>query len=245
MRRIVAPKTLDEICNEWDCLCNKRHELIEAGRDISLSAVTAPCILDAISMESPSNVLDVGCGTGYVTNLIAERVCPCVGIDASSKSIEVAKESYSSSKLWFYNSTIASFNSDTMFDMCISNMALSSDPCWVDSLENVFRLLEDRGLFLIMLPHPCFWARHWGIQEEPWFDYNEELYIEHDFSITLAKSLGKTTYIHRPLHHYINNLVNVGFEILGITEPYPYKKTPLNYSYDFPRFLLIKCRKKK
>ena len=96
-----------------------------------------------------------------------------------------------------------------------------------------------------MIPHPCFWPKYWDFEKAPWFDYNREIYIEHDFSISLVKSLGKATFIHRPLEMYISAIADADYYIEGLKEPYPYTAVPGEYIYEYPRFLLIKCKKRK
>lgn len=60
MSNKVKNKSLNEIKNEWDAISEKRQEIIELGKDISLTCVTSPCILNEIEKEKPSIVLDVG-----------------------------------------------------------------------------------------------------------------------------------------------------------------------------------------
>lgn len=241
--RNTQPKRLDDLCAEWDGVCEKREQVIESGKDISLLSVTAPWLLGSILGESPKTVLDAGCGTGYVSSLVAPHVDSCIGIDASKKSISIARRKYRCPNLDFQVSTIAGFESTQQFDLCLSNMALTSDPLWIESIARIYRLLKPHGALMVMIAHPCFWPRYWGFQNEKWFNYNDEIYIEHDFSISLVKSLGKTTYIHRPLTQYFEGITSAGFQIEKIEEPYPVGPLPEGYSYPYPRFLFLQCRK--
>lgn len=47
-----------------------------------------------ISLLSGKKVLDVGCGPGHDTNYLTERGFECLGIDLSSKMIQIAKENF-------------------------------------------------------------------------------------------------------------------------------------------------------
>lgn len=242
----TCPKSLNDISLEWDGICDNRQNAIISGRDISLISVTAPCILRNITETHPKNILDAGCGTGYITSLVANKVghcCNCWGIDVSSRSISIAEKNYTSDNVHFLRTSIEDFISPVLFDICISNMALISDPTYLNTIKKLYSVLIPGGKLFIMITHPCFWPKYWGLQEQFWFRYNEEMYIEHNFSISLVKSMGNTTYIHRPAESYINGLIAAGFSIECIEEPYPVGNTPLNYDYPYPRFLFIKCKK--
>ena len=243
MLKSVQAKNLSEISREWDETCKIRQQAINNNQDISLLSVTAPCIINEIKAEHPNSVIDVGCGTGYLTYKIKENVEHCVGIDASAESIVIANKYYKTSGLHFITSAFDRFNPEQHFDLCVSNMALTCDPDIDSTLSKMYRVLNKNGKLLIMITHPFFWPKYWGYQDESWFDYSSEQYIEHDFSISFVKSMGKSTYIHRPLSQYVNAIVSAGFSIEKIDEPYPTGDIPADYRYDYPRFLLFKCTK--
>lgn len=243
MVKKIAPKNVHDICTEWDNVCFRRHEAIEHGKDYSLFHVTIPCILNELKQLAPQRVLDVGCGTGYLTFLASNFAEQCVGIDISAKSIQIATSTYSNAKVSFHPSLISKYSPGILFDTCIANMVFSSDPDWKSSINSIHNLLVPNGNLLVMLPHPIFWAQYWDISNEPWFDYREEIYIEHNFSISFAKSLGQATYIHRPLSTYINEICSSGFSLESLIEPYPREPIPDGYRYDYPRFLFMRFKK--
>ena len=220
MIKKIDPKQISDIRSEWDAIAPTRHEVINKGKDISLLFVTAPCILNAIDQESPNSILDVGCGTGYLTSQLAKKAKTCIGIDISSASIRLAQANYNSTGAQFQNCSISDFNPNFKFDVCVSNMVFSSDPDWCNSVQSIRSLLAENGKLLVMLPHPCFWAKYWGFENDLWFKYNEEIYIEHNFSVSLAKSLGTATYIHRPLSKYLEEICSNGFILEEIREPH-------------------------
>ena len=92
-KRRVNYKDLSTISEEWNSICGRRDEAIEGGLDISLNHVTIPCIIEEIEKEKPSSIIDVGCGTGFLTSCLANNA-ETVGIDYSSKSIEIAQKKY-------------------------------------------------------------------------------------------------------------------------------------------------------
>lgn len=243
MARKSRNKSSADISREWDVICHARQAVIEQGKDISLTAVTAPCILRNVGNDHPHRLLDVGCGSGYLTSRLSEVVDDCLGIDISGESIKLAQKLYSADNLQFQCSSIAEFNTDAPFDACVSNMVFMSDPDWLGSIRHIFDLLKPDGRLYFTITHPCFWPRYWNYQNESWFDYRQEIFIEGDFGTSLAKSIGTTTHIHRPMSQYFNGIISSGFTIESVEEPYPVKAVPEGYTYEYPRFLFFKCRK--
>ena len=244
MLKKTNPKNLSDIQKEWDCLCSNRQEVIESGLDFSLFAVTAPCIIQELGTSKVNSIIDIGCGTGYLTSLLAKHANTCIGIDISAKSIAVARGRYSDSGATFIVSSINDYCTNSPFDICVANMVFSCDPDWVNSIRSIYRLLTQNGKLLVMLPHPCNWSKYWGFENASWFKCNEETFIEHDFSVSLAKSLGTATYIHRPLSLYISRICEEGFSLEKMLEPYPVETLPKDYAFDYPRFLFMKFSKK-
>ena len=178
MLKPIHPKKLDEITREWDNACFNRQKAISTGQDISLLAVTAPCILNEVAKEKPSMVLDIGCGTGYLTSRVAENVNKCIGIDCSHNSILVAQQNYHNENVSFIETKLEDYSPKRKYDMCISNMVFSCDPGYRASIKKSYSLLSDSGTLLVMIPHPCFWPKYWDFETEPWFNYKKEIYIE-------------------------------------------------------------------
>ena len=245
MNKKVESKTVNDIATEWDVICEKREKTITQGKDVSLKYVTVPCIIRHISEERPKTVLDVGCGTGFLTNEIRKKVNCCYGIDASEKSIRLAKEKYGKNHITFKKSTIAEFCFEKKFDSCVANMVFMTDPDMLESLKNINKHLNVGGSLLIMITHPCFWPFYWEYESKEWFKYSKEIYIENEFHTSLSDTIGITTHIHRPISMYFNNIKIAGFDVERIEEPMPIEGTPVKYKFEYPRFLLFKCRKRE
>ena len=58
-------------------------------------------MIDLVHPKVNSTVLDLGCGTGNLTCILAERVGPGGGVDPDKERLHVAREKYSASNLSF------------------------------------------------------------------------------------------------------------------------------------------------
>lgn len=242
MRRRINPITLKDISKEWDVVGPARQAIIESGKDISLSKVTGPCILDNLCGIKHNHIIDVGCGTGYLSSKLATIADECWGIDSSKESIRVATKKYKKGNLHFACSSIKEFRSDILFDACVANMVFMDDPEWMESLKNIIELLSPNGKLLMTITHPCFWPRYWGYQDEYWFNYMEEIFIQGTFSVALERNIGTTTHIHRPLSRYISVLLNQGLAIDKLLE-LQYSDVSNEAETNYPRFIFVQAGK--
>lgn len=240
-------KVNSDIAKEWDKLAHLRLIQLENAVDISMDNIIIPTISNLITNTDNSDVIDLGCGTGYATKIFAKFCNNITGIDISKKSIlEAQKNSFNNVK--FINSSIENFALfNKGFTLAISNMTFMD----VANLEKVIastsELLKENGHLIITITHPCFWPFYWNYHDKEWFNYSKEIEIEDFFKITNSKTNYKTTHFHRPLEMYINTLINNFFKIEIIQEPMPNDQQATLYAtkWKFPRFLAMKCVKEK
>lgn len=76
-------------------------------------------------------ILDLGCGTGHLTHIIAESGAYVLGIDSSSSMIETAQSTYP--ELEFHVADARDFSFVTPFDAIFSNATLH----WINEADQV------------------------------------------------------------------------------------------------------------
>ena len=80
---------------------NKGDTVAEAYYDhvqLHYQAANGVDLIDKLSLKRGSVVLDLGCGTGHLSSVLAERVGPLgsvVGVDPDEKRLEIAKTKFS------------------------------------------------------------------------------------------------------------------------------------------------------
>jgi len=79
-------------------------------------------LLDLLAPQAGERILDLGCGTGHLTNQIAETGANVLGIDSSPEMIGQARQNYP--KLKFQLANAASFQAAEPFDAVFSNAVL-------------------------------------------------------------------------------------------------------------------------
>ena len=106
-------------------------------------------VVDLLEPEDGERILDLGCGTGHLTDRIAESGATVVGLDASEEMVETANEMYSEHT--FVNEDARDFSFDDPFDAVFSNAALHWIPEQDAVLESVANALAPDGRFVAEL----------------------------------------------------------------------------------------------
>jgi len=104
-------------------------------------------VLKLLTPQPGERILDVGCGTGHLTDLIARAGTAAVGIDYSAEMIAAAAASFPNVE--FKVADAADFNFSEPFDAIFSNAALH----WVRDAEGAVicmsRALKSGGRFVV------------------------------------------------------------------------------------------------
>ena len=100
--------------NEWDIqLYNEKHGFVyKYGEDL----------IKLLHPKEGELILDLGCGTGELTNEIYNSGAKVIGMDASENMIKAAKEKYND--IDFYVKEAANFQFKEPFDAIFSNAVL-------------------------------------------------------------------------------------------------------------------------
>jgi len=124
--------------NEWNTeLYDGKHSYVfKFGEDV----------LILLNAKPGEVILDLGCGTGYLTNLIAGSGAHVYGIDNSAKMIEQARLKYHDIK--FQVMDAVNFTFENKFDAVFSNAVLHWIPEKVKVIECVFNCLKKGGRFV-------------------------------------------------------------------------------------------------
>lgn len=105
-------------------------------------------VLSLIEPDEVKKVIDLGCGTGVLTNELASRGWDVIGLDASDEMLAIARVNYPSLK--FMKADAADFVLDEKVDVVFSNAVLH----WIDKAQQpkmmkcVYDVLNPCGQFV-------------------------------------------------------------------------------------------------
>lgn len=111
--------------------------------------------LHILDLVKDKEVLDIACGTGYGTNLLAMNAKNITGIDISEKAILDSKKLYQQSNLNYLLGSIEKIPSkDKSLDIVVSFETIEhvSVELQFNFLKEVKRVLKDDGIFIVSTP---------------------------------------------------------------------------------------------
>ena len=237
----------------WNKNAEARYDQIISGKDISLSNILIPEILDLINSLGDTrtfDVLDVGCGVGVLTVVVSKKVRSVLGIDPSIASIEKAnqfKMRHEATNTNFEPVSIEKYAEEpNTFDLVIAHMTLHTIEKLLPALISIRKCMKQNGKFLFSIPHPCFYLEDKDIVSKTDFQYSVSNFYEIEFTISKDRRPleSLTPFFHRPLEVYSTSLFKAGFVIEKILEPMPQKaKTRKKYSIprEKPHFFVALC----
>ena len=207
-----------QIANYWDHNLQTRAQDLEQGTDLTYLQVIKPWVLSEILIHNQSykEILDIGCGCGYLTNAIYESTgVPVTGIDISPCSIAYAMGKYPSLHFEcrdFYRDAF-----ETKYDKSLAVMVLNNMPDLNRFFSISYDVLNPGGKLIIVIPHPFFWTKKHLANYA--FSYMQEGRYSISFS-TKGRSDYESPiyYFHRPICTYIARFVEAGFLLEHVCE---------------------------
>lgn len=234
--KLTMNKTQAEINREWDVIVPARDAQQRSG-DVSFLRVLRPWIGSAV--RDARSILDVGCGSGRLTQTLRASGARVVGVDPSPRSIALAQAADPVGT--YHAGTLEQFaaeNQHERFDLAVANMVLMDAPDLDGLLAGIARLAPG-GRFVATLAHPAFWPLYLGYAGNDAFSYGKEVFVEAPYVVNNQRFQSSTTHIHRPVSRYISAFAQAGITITRLEE---LRGTEPRSAFPFPRFLAIEAK---
>lgn len=145
---------------EWDEAAESWSDFVREGKDYFRDELNNPAAFKLIGNVRGREVLDLACGEGYNTRILARMGATVVGVDFSEKLIQMArqKERDEGLGITYYVSDAADMKDllNNQFDLVTCFMALHDIEHYEKVVLEVARVMKVNGRFIFSIPHPCF-----------------------------------------------------------------------------------------
>jgi trans-aconitate 2-methyltransferase len=158
-----------------------------------------------IGAPPPSYVVDLGCGPGPLTRLLADRWPSAMvrGLDSSPEMVDSAQEHAIDGRLDFVVGDIASWRADRPVDVLVANAALHWVPGHVDLLPGFAAALTPGGVLAFQVPDNF---------TEPSHTLLLDLRLSPRWREQLGQDADRTAGVERP-ERYLSALVDAGLDV--------------------------------
>jgi 2-polyprenyl-3-methyl-5-hydroxy-6-metoxy-1,4-benzoquinol methylase len=198
----------------WSQITDQEIDTFGDNGDFFRQHLLNPALLELLGDVNGKTVLDAGCGTGYLSRMLAMKGAKMTGLEPaeSMSRFAVSKEKATPLGITYLQEDLSEFHSEGKFDSVVSNMVFMDIPTYETAIKNCINALKSHGSFIFSISHPCFedvgdeWEKSKQVTVR---EYLKEYEVERHHAYSF----------HRPLSTYINLVVESGCEIVKMIEP--------------------------
>ena len=251
----------------WNENADEWTQLSRAGYDVCRDLFNTPTFLEILPDVSNLDGLDIGCGEGTNTRLLARREARMTGIDISERFIEHARAEEERETLWISyriaDAVDLPYPAKT-FDFATAFMSMMDIPEVERAVSEAYRVLKRGGFFQFSISHPCFDTPHRKkLRDEQGKAYAFEIggYFEKLDGEVEEWTFGalpleqqeqvrkfRVPRFTRTMSEWLNLVIDAGFTLERFAEPRPSDQAVLQHpnlqaAQVFPFFLIVRVRK--
>jgi len=234
----------EEVGRYWNESAYAWTTLARRGYDIYRDYLNTPAFFAMLPDVENLRGLDIGCGEGHNTRLLARRHARVSAIDISDVFIGYAKESEAQEPLGIDYRVASAVDlpfDDNAFDFAIGCMSFMDIPETERVFAEAYRVIKPGGFLQFSITHPCFDTPHrrnlrdenhitYAIEVGEYFrDRNGEIdewlfkAAPGDEKLNLRKF--RIPRFTRTLSFWLNTIIEAGFQLERVNEPRPSDET--------------------
>jgi ubiquinone/menaquinone biosynthesis C-methylase UbiE len=201
----------DRTASEYDAMAAEYHRHNASGS--ANSYYERPATIELLGDVHDKRVLEIGCGSGPLTEWLVHNGAEVVALDVSAAMLEIA-HSRVGDRAELHHHDLAepmTFMEDTSVDLVVASLVFHYLRDWVAPLRELHRILRPTGSLVMSIHHPSWdWRNHCP---EDYFAFLQvsEVWVEPH----------AVTFWRRPLAAVTDALSEAGFLIDRLVEARP------------------------
>ena len=232
----------------WDEVAYDYHRTVGETGDSYHRTYVNPVIFEILGDVQNLSILDLACGQGYLSRILARKGAKVVGVDLSEKMLEIAQDSETSEPLGVKyiqcNSGDIHEVVDSSMDCVVSTFGFHDIKEIESTITECSRVLKEGGKLVFAIPHPLTYARR--AQDEDGYYLKMRSYMSaQEMPHPKYKDTEVMVY-QRPLSYYFEKAFSAGLQMFAFREitvelsrGRPIKdKQLLSYKQEIPGFLV-------
>ncbi len=252
----------------WNDNADAWTAMARAGYDIYRDCLNTPAFLAMLSDVAGLTGLDLGCGEGHNTRLLARRGAAMTGLDIAGRFLHHARAEETRAPLgvrYVQGSGLELPFASASFDFITAFMSLMDMPETARVLAEAHRVLKPGGFLQFSITHPC---TDTPIRRKVKDEQGREIaFVLGGYFLRQAGQIDEWSFSSAPaavraqwapfrvprythaLSQWLNMLIDAGFSIERIGEPYPDDETlercpDTSDARIMPYFLQIRVKKR-
>lgn len=191
-----------------------------------------PVLFNLLGSVKNKKILEIGCGNGYLSRLLAKRGAKITASDFSEKLLRFGaeKEKLHSLGIKYLKRDAANLFGvkNKTFDFVIANMCLMDIADAKGAIKEAGRVLKKKGKFIFSIIHPVFSYQRWTYIQQDGKKFFARAILKYKTSRAFKRTLWSTGVkamcYHRSIEEYLRYLKNAGLVLDDFEEIISVKK---------------------
>ena len=233
--------------NGWNASARAWIDLMGSDGDWGRRHVLDAPMLARVRGRGFRDAVDIGCGEGRFCRMLTNEGIRCVGIDPTADLIHRARQQHPLGDYRIEPAEALSL-ADASVDLAVAYLSLIDIPDLPGALSQAHRVLRPGASFLIAnLQSFNTAAIPQGWTHEP--DGSRRFCIDHYLEERIVDTAWRGIQVHnwhRPMHAYLQGLLDAGFDLVHFAEPAPQgvDDDKADRYRRVPNFLVMEWRKR-